>query len=394
MRFPFKVAVRFLISNKAQTFFIILGIAIGVSVQVFIGTLITGLQKGLIDKTIKNSPQITVSSTKDDKSIENWEKKILQLKESDGRIKNVSVALDASAFIKDGSKSYPILMRGFQLEDSDKIYNIKNRIYEGTWIFQRDIEANRKKILIGRELNEELKKKPGEMIKITTPTGKTEEFTISGFYDLGVSSINKSWIISDLNTVQNTFGFDQKITSIEAQIQVDDIFKADSVSQNVRYNLGSDEVKVENWQEQNKQLLSGLSGQSTSSYMIQFFVIVSVVLAISSILAITVIQKSKEIGILKAMGIKNGPASRIFLFQGFILGIFGAVLGISFGVGLTVMFTKFALNADGTPIVQLYISSKFLILSAVLAIGSSSIAALIPAKKSAKLDPIEVIKNG
>lgn len=394
MRFPLKVAIRFLISNKAQTFFIILGISIGVSVQVFIGTLIDGLQKSLIDKTINNSPQITVSSTKDDRTIENFEKKIRQIQASDSRIKNVSPALEASAFIKDGNKSYPVLLRGFQLEDSDKIYNIKNRIYEGTWIFQRDIDASRKKILIGRELNKELNKKPGEMIKITTPTGKTEEFIISGFYDLGVSSINKSWIITDLNTVQNTFGFDQKITSIEAQILVDDIFQANSISENVKYNLGSDEVKVENWQEQNKQLLSGLSGQSTSSYMIQFFVIVSVILAIASILAITVIQKSKEIGILKAMGIKDGPASRIFLFQGIILGIFGAVLGVSFGVGLTVMFTKFAVSADGVPIVQLYVNPKFIILSAALAIGSSSIAALIPAKKSAKLDPIEVIKNG
>jgi lipoprotein-releasing system permease protein len=76
------------------------------------------------------------------------------------------------------------------------------------------------------------------------------------------------------------------------------------------------------------------------------------------------------------------------------LGIFGAILGVGFGLGLTVMFTKFAVNADGIPIVQLYINPKFIILSAILAIGSSSIAALIPAKKSAKLDPIEVIKNG
>jgi ABC-type transport system, involved in lipoprotein release, permease component len=137
MRFPFKVAVRFLLSNKLQTFFIILGIGIGVSVQVFIGTLIDGLQKGLIDKTINNSPQITISSTKDDKTIEDWRKKIIQIKESDNRIKNVSPAIDASAFIKDGNKSYPVLMRGFQLEDSDKIYNIKNRIYEGNWIAER-----------------------------------------------------------------------------------------------------------------------------------------------------------------------------------------------------------------------------------------------------------------
>ena len=394
MRFPLKIAIRFLKSNKLQTFFIILGIAIGVSVQVFIGTLIDGLQKGLIDKTINNSPQITVLSNKDDKTIEDWEKKIIQIRESDSRVKNVSPVLDASAFIKDGTKSYPILMRGFQLEDSNKIYNIKNRIYEGGWILERDVESSRKKILIGRELNKELKKKPGEVIKVTTPTGKTEEFTISGFYDLEVSSINKSWVITDLNTVQNTFGFENKITSIEAQILVDDVFKADAISKNVKYNLDNKDVKVENWQEQNKQLLSGLSGQSTSSYMIQFFVIVSVVLAIASILAITVIQKSKEIGILKAMGIKNGPASRIFLFQGVILGIFGAILGVTFGLGLTVAFTKFAVNADGNPIVQLYVNPKFIILSAILAIGSSSIAALIPAKKSAKLDPIEVIKNG
>ncbi|MRY42685.1 ABC transporter permease [Clostridium beijerinckii] len=394
MRFPLKVAVRFLLSNKLQTFFIVLGIGIGVSVQVFIGTLIDGLQKGLIDKTINNSPQITVSSTKDDNTIEDWGKKIIQIRESDSRIKNISPALDASAFIKDETKSYPVLMRGFQLEDSNNIYNIKNRIYEGSWILQRDIDSSRKKVLIGRELNKELKKKVGDRIKIITTTGKTEEFTISGFYDLEVSSINKSWIITDLKTVQSTFGFENKITSIEAQIQADDVFNADTVSKNVQYNLNSEDVKVENWKEQNKQLLSGLSSQSTSSYMIQFFVIVSVVLAIASILAITVIQKSKEIGILKAMGIKNGPASRIFLFQGVILGIFGAILGIIFGLGLTVMFTKFAVNSDGTPVVKLYINIKFIILSAFLAITSSSVAALIPANKTAKLDPIEVIKNG
>lgn len=394
MRFPLKIAIRFLLSNKMQTTLIILGIAIGVSVQVFIGTLIDGLQKGLVDKTVNSSPQITVSSTKDDRTIENWQKKILLFKESDNRIKNVSPAVDASAFIKDETKSYPVLIRGFQLEDSNEIYKIKDRIYEGNWIFQRDIDSYRKKILIGRELNEELKKKIGESIKITTPSGKVVEFIISGFYDLGVSSINKSWIITDLNTVQNIFGLENKITSIEAQINEEDVFKADVISENVIYNLNSDEVKVENWKGQNKQLLSGLSGQSTSSYMIQFFVIVSVILAISSILAISVIQKSREIGILKAMGIKNGPASRIFLFQGVILGALGAVLGLSFGVLLTVMFTKFAVNQDGTSIVNLYISYKFLIFSGVLAVTSSSIAALIPAKKSAKLDPIEVIKNG
>lgn len=394
MSFPFKVAVRFLKSNKGQTILIILGIAIGVSVQVFIGTLIEGLQKSLIDKTISSSPQISVISRKDDKTIDDWEKKIIKTQGSDSRIKNVSPAMDFSAFIKEGNKTYPVLVRGFNLEDSNRIYNIKNRIYDGKWIFQRDVDSGKKYIVIGRELNNELKNKPGDTIKITTSTGRVESFVISGFYDLEVASVNKSWVITDINTAQAMSGNENKITAIEAQIDSNHIFEADSVANKVKYNLDNDETKVENWQEQNKQLLSGLKGQSMSSIMIQFFVMVSVVLAISSILAISVVQKSKEIGILKAMGIKNKAASQIFLYQGFLLGIFGAIIGVGFGLGLTYMFSKFAVNADGTSIVKLYINYNFIFGSALLSVVAASVASVIPARKSAKLDPMEVIKNG
>lgn len=394
MRFPFKVALRFLKSNKSQTFLIVLGIAIGVSVQVFIGTLIQGLQKNIIQKTISNSSQITLLSAKDDKTIEDWERKVIKVAGSDNRIKNVSPSLDASGFIKDSDKSYPVLVRGFDLEAADKIYNIKNRIYNGDWIFNRDIAAGRKRVLIGRNLNDDLKKNVGDTIKLATPNGKIETFTISGFYDLKVGTINKSWVITDLKNVQNLFGFDNKITSIEAQIKDEHIFESDSIAKNTKYNLDSNDIKVENWQKQNAELLSALNGQNMSSIMIQFFVMISVVLAISSILAISVVQKSKEIGILKAMGIRDSVSSQIFLFEGLILGILGAIIGVFLGVGLTYMFTKFAVNPDGTPVVALYIDTKFLIGSFILAVSSAASAALIPARKSAKLNPIEVIKNG
>jgi len=148
-----------------------------------------------------------------------------------------------------------------------------------------------------------------------------------------------------------------------------------------------------NWIEQNAELLSGLQGQSTSSLMIQVFVMVSVVLGISSVLAITVLQKSKQIGILKAMGIKDKDASLVFLFEGFLLGIFGAIMGVLFGLGLTAMFTTFALNADGTPVVPLSIDYGFIALSALIALAASTFASLIPARRSSKLSVIEVIRN-
>lgn len=131
MRFAFNTAWRFLKSNKVQTILIALGIGIGVSVQVFIGSLITGLQKSLINKTIGNSSQISLISNKDDKTIENWESKIDIIKKSDSRIKYISPAADSPAFIKYGDKTEPILVRGFELKNSDNIYNIKDKIYEG-----------------------------------------------------------------------------------------------------------------------------------------------------------------------------------------------------------------------------------------------------------------------
>ena len=144
----------------------------------------------------------------------------------------------------------------------------------------------------------------------------------------------------------------------------------------------------------NEQLLSGLNGQSVSSYMIQVFVLISVILGIASVLAITVLQKSKQIGILKAMGLKDRKASQIFLFQGLMLGVAGALLGIALGIGLILMFTKFALNPDGTPVVPVSLDYQFILFSGLIAVLSASVASLIPARKSSKLSPIEVIRNG
>jgi lipoprotein-releasing system permease protein len=124
------------------------------------------------------------------------------------------------------------------------------------------------------------------------------------------------------------------------------------------------------------------------------FVLISVVLGIASILAIIVLQKSKQIGILKAMGIKNSDASLIFLFQGLILGIFGALTGVLLGIGLLVSFQTFAIDATtGDPVIPLNIEYSFIALSALIAVGVSTVAALVPARKSSKLSVIEVIRN-
>jgi lipoprotein-releasing system permease protein len=389
MKLSFNIAVRFLKSNILQTIIIIVGIGVGVSVQIFIGSLIQGLQKGLVDRTIGNSSQITILPEENETLT--YDKDFLNLiKNSDSRIEKVSPSSDNPAFLTTDEKSQSVLVRGFDLDEADKIYNFSEYKIEGNLPYKEN------EIMIGSKIKEEYGLSVNDEITLITTTKETVNCVVSGFFDLKVAQINSNWCIASLETANNIFKTDNKLTSIEMQVKQvknEDVFLADEIAENVKTSLNNDKFIVENWKVQNEQLLSGLQGQSISSLMIQVFVMISVILGISSVLAITVMQKSKQIGILKAMGIKNFSSSLIFLFEGLILGVFGAIAGVGLGLGLAVSFTKFALNPDGTPVIDLYIDNNFIILSAIIAAVACILASLIPAIKSSKLNPIDIIRN-
>jgi lipoprotein-releasing system permease protein len=385
MVLSFKIAVRFLKSGKTQTILIVVGMAIAISIQVFVGLLLGSLQKSLVNQTIGNSPQITITSATDIGTIRDWEKMVGNI-ESLGSTKAVSVSASVNGFVRNESANMPVLVRGFDLERADRIYNIRNRIYEGEQI------ESRREVLIGRDLREEIEANLGDRITVSSPDGSISTFTIAGFYDLGVASINKSWVIASLETIQKIFGFDRRITSIE--VTVDDVFEADTIASQIEQELDNEDINVESWKEQNEDLLSALNGQQTSSTIIQAVIILSVVIAIASVLAINVLQKSRQIGILKAMGIKNLTASMIFIYQGLLIGLVGSILGMSLGLGLLYAFSTFTTNPDGTALIDLYIEYDFIIRSWIIAILASTLAGVIPASKSLRLNPIEVIREG
>ena len=155
----FKIAVRFLAHGRTQTILIVIGIAIAISIQVFVGLLIDSLQRTLVDRTIGNSPHITISSATDVSTIRDWEK-------------------------------MPVLVRGFPFSAADSIYDIGNAIYDG-----REYSSSGE-VLLGRELREELELDIGDKIVVSIPDRGSVTLTISGFYDLGVASINKSWLFT------------------------------------------------------------------------------------------------------------------------------------------------------------------------------------------------------
>ena len=126
-----------------------------------------------------------------------------------------------------------------------------------------------------------------------------------------------------------------------------------------------------------------------SSYFIQSFVLISVIIGIDSVLAISVVQKKRQIGILKAMGLNNKSASLIFIYQGLLLGIGGAIGGIAMGIFLLWGFTQ----ASASDFIVINYDPVFILISALIIVSSSILAALSPALKSLKLDPIDIIRG-
>lgn len=377
MKFAFSVAKRFLGYNKGQTIMIMVGIAIGVSVQIFIGLLITGLQESLIDKTVGSTPHITITQ-EDEMSFYDFEV-------NNDAFTAVVYQADGPAFALNDEDDASVLLRGLSSE-GDKLYKLSDKLVEGK------MPSIKNEVIIGLGLKDKLNVKLNDDLALRTISNQTVDVKVVGIVDLKVDSINNSWILSTLPTAQSLFEIDDEITSIA--IQVEDVFTADSLAEEIKSNLPVTDLKVINWKEQNEDLLSGLNGQSISSIMIQVFVLVSVVLGIASVLAITVLQKSKQIGILKAMGIPDNTASLIFLFQGLILGFYGAILGVLFGLGLILSFTTFARNPDGSALIPINFDIPFILFSGSIAILSALIASFIPAARSKKLSPIEVIRNG
>jgi lipoprotein-releasing system permease protein len=381
----FKIARRFLSANKGQTGLIVFGIAIGVAVQVFVGILIMSLQATLINGTIGNSSQVTIQPAGGNATLSDWQPMVAASEATSGT-KSVSPAADSSAFLLRSGRTVPILLRGFDLGRADKIYKFQSRLYEGK------APSAPNEVLTGRELNKDLGLKVGDTVELFTSNGTHHNLTIAGFYDLKVAAINKQWLVTNLGTSQQVFGFGQNITSVE--MQVNEIFKADQIARDVYKKIGRMDIKVLDWKTENSQLLSGLQGQSLSSYMIQVFVLTSVIIAIASVLAIKVLQKSKEVGILKAMGIKDREAGLIFLYQGLMLGVGGAMLGVFLAVFLLTGFTMGAKNADGSSLITITFDYVFILGSGLVAVISATLAAALPARTTTRLNPIEVIRNG
>jgi lipoprotein-releasing system permease protein len=202
-----------------------------------------------------------------------------------------------------------------------------------------------------------------------------------------VKDLNRRTVIVPLRAAQSLLGLPGGATVLEMQVR--DVWVADATANSLRSEFP---FKVESWQETNAQLVAALNAQSVSTAVIRGVVLIVVVLGIASVLVVSVVQKRREIGILRAMGATRGQVLRVFLVQGAVVGAFGSLLGVVLAVALIWLFTHFVRGSDGLPLFAITLPVKTAVQVALLATVCGVLAAVAPARRAAQLDPAQAIR--
>jgi lipoprotein-releasing system permease protein len=176
----------------------------------------------------------------------------------------------------------------------------------------------------------------------------------------------------------------------EVDVTVADVYAAEQLAQRISALTG---VRADSWIRTNDQLFTAVRAQGASSDSIRLFVALSVAFGIASVLVVSVVQKSREIGILRAMGITRGQVLRLFLLQGGLLGLGGAVAGSALGAACLMAWQRFVRNADGTAMFPLAFTPALFLWALLLAMATGTIAAVAPALRAAHLDPEQAIRG-
>lgn len=376
-----RIATRFLRSSPAQTSLIVAGIAVGIAVQIFVGSLITSLQADLVDQTVGGSTQVTITAPDDGDPVV-YSDSVREALESEERLAPGAIApvrTISALFDNPDGDSAPLNVKGGDLESIDGISDLTGRTVEG----EASLEAGQ--IMLGIDFAEKYGLRPGESLGLIFAGNRTVELEVSGIFDLGAAAANERQAFANADLPRELLGWsDDEYSAIETRL--DEPFDSADVAESLRGELSG--VTVTDWQEQSADLLTALQSQGSSSYLIQAFVLIAVALGIASTLAISAVQKTRQIGILKAMGMGDRASGRIFLWQAAILGVAGSISGLALGWLLIWSFSFVPVPFSIT------IQPGFAALSATIGIVVALVSSIIPTRSTSRLDPIEVIQGG
>ena len=404
MPFELLVALRFLREGRMQSVLILAGVTGGVAVIIFLTQLINQLQATIIDRVMGSQAHVVIRPLEETtqrvltpeagreiaavvqpreqrlRSVDQWER-IAALAAATPGVLAVSPVVTGPAFAARGSSNKSVALLGVQPEAYRRVVKMDDYMTRGRF----NVAGN--STLIGTDLAQDLGVSVGDKLRVTSASGRSEVLDITGLFDMGNRELNRRWVFVTLKLGQTLLDLPGGVSNID--LTVKDLFSANQVAAALRAQTA---LTVDSWMETNSGLLNALSNQTVSNNLIRSFVVIIVALGISSVLVVSVVQKQREIGILRAMGAGRRRIMTVFLLQGGLVGLAGSVLGSALAFSLLVVFSRVFKSPDGGSLFSAQLDPMLVLLASVVACGVGVVAAAIPARSAARMDPVQAIR--
>lgn len=399
MLYALKIAARYLTANKAQTALLVLGVAVGVFIFIFMSALIGGLAEFILSRTVGNISHVTIEAETADPALLiapqghvlvateqarartatlaeafTW----LPLIEGVAGVKAVSPQITGAGFLTRGAQVSQVSVTGIEPGRESAILDLAGYIVEGKALLGSGM------IVLGRDLADDLALSLGQTLRLQSANGVSTVLTLSGIYQTGGGLMDRARAYVSLSTARTLFAMPQGVTRIE--IKLYDLNAADATALRIRALTGLDAVP---WTDGAGQLMEALDAQAQTGYFLKTFALITIVIGVASALLLSTYRRRPEIGIMRAMGAGRGFVVFVFVTQGMLVGLMGGVMGAGLGYLALLPFPSRDNFQVGT--LPMDITQGSYGLAITLTVIGAILASILPARAAARIDPVTAI---
>ncbi len=377
------IALRHLTSRRRQTIFSILAVGLAVMLLVWSQALMVGFTDEMYSKTVDRMAHVTVEPQEDEDYIHLYRKLTEDIRKIDGVV-GVSPVLAGPATFEYKDKNKNVVMQGIQVDAHDSVLHINDDIVEGSF---GDLKVSSNSVVVGDALAEKLDVDIGDTIDASFPEANPAALKVVGIYDSG-TPLDETLAITSQSTAQGFLDVSNVVNSI--LVRVDDRERAQTISEEIDA-MG---YPASGWKETNPEIIQTLKLEGTSNAITLVLIIIIASFGIVSTLFMAVMEKTKEIGMLMAMGVPRRSIMMIFVMESGILGLLGAVLGVALGAGLAIQMGSYDYGMEvmaGITTIPFVVRLQDAVIIVLFTFLLNLIAGIYPASRASKLNPVEAI---